>query len=198
MFDIQKDTGLGFGFAGVDARRINQILRYNWSGKQFSARVWKNANTTARTLSQALTEVVLQGKTSKQTFDTLMEQAQGSRFAANRLLRTETNYISNQATAEAFEDAGITHYIYLAVLDGRTSTKCQGLDGQKFALADKEVGVNYPPAHPWCRSLPSPYIDDEVIKTQTRWARNPKTGEQMKVPRTRSYNDWKAAGYQNK
>lgn len=198
MFDIQKDTGLGFGFAGVDTRRINQILRYNWSGKQFSARVWRNANTTARTLSQALTEVVLQGKTSKQTFDTLMEQANGSRLAANRLLRTETNYISNQATAEALEDAGIERYIFTAVLDGRTSRKCQDRDNKEYALADKEVGVNYPPLHVFCRSTISPVVDGDVRAKQTRWARNPETGEQMKVRRDMSYADWKAAGYQSK
>ena len=191
MFDIQQYTGLGFGFAGVDNRRLNQILRYNWSGKQFSKRVWQNANVTAQGLSQALTEVIMQGKTSRQTFDALMEQANGSRFAANRLLRTETNYITNQATAEAYADAGIEKYRYMAVLDGRTSDICQSKDGQEFLLSEKEVGVNYPPLHPFCRSHVECVIDGIVYERMKRWARHPVTGEEMKVPRTMTYRQWK-------
>ena len=190
MFDVQKYTGIAFRFDGVDERRVKQILRNQWSGKSFSTRVWLNNEEMARQLSRALTERVMQGKTTRETFQALSNLSDMGRMAANRLLSTETNYIANQATAEAYEDAGITHYIYTAVLDGRTSTKCQGLDGQKFALVDKEVGVNYPPAHPWCRSFPSPYIDDELMKTQIRWARNIKTGEDMKVPRNISYKEW--------
>jgi SPP1 gp7 family putative phage head morphogenesis protein len=190
MYDIQKSTGLGFGFAGVDTRRLNQILRHNWSGRMFSQRVWHNSNVTARTLAQALTECVMQGKTSRATFDELMEQAQGSRFAANRLLRTETNYISNQATAEAYEQAGITHYRYMAVLDGRTSRICQEKDGNEYPLSEKEVGVNYPPLHPWCRSSVAPVIDGQNLAQMKRWARDPATGEEMKVPRDMSYKEW--------
>lgn len=190
MYDIQKSTGLGFGFAGVDTRRLNQILRHNWSGRMFSQRVWHNSNVTARTLAQALTECVMQGKTSRATFDELMEQAQGSRFAANRLLRTETNYISNQATAEAYEQAGIEKYRYMAVLDGRTSRICQEKDGNEYPLSEKEVGVNYPPLHPWCRSSVAPVIDGQNLAQMKRWARDPATGEEMKVPRDMSYKEW--------
>lgn len=190
MFDIQQYTGIGFSFAGVDRARIEQILRYNWSGRQFSQRVWHNAGVTAQTLSNALIEIIMQGKTSRQTFDELMEQAQGSRFAANRLLRTETNYVSNQATAEAYIDAGIEKYRYMAVLDRRTSPMCQEHDGKEYLLSEKEVGVNYPPLHPWCRSTVEPVIDGISTAHMKRWARDPVTGEEMKVPRDMSYGEW--------
>ncbi|MGI6689328.1 MAG: minor capsid protein [Christensenellales bacterium] len=113
-----------------------------------------------------------------------------SRFAANRLLRTETNYITNQATAEAYADAGIERYRYMAVLDGRTSRMCQEKDGQEFLLSEKEVGVNYPPLHPWCRSSVEPVIDGISHAHMKRWARDPVTGEEMKVPRDMSYREW--------
>lgn len=193
MYDIQKYTGLGFGFSGVDRKRLDQILRYNWSGRHFSERVWLNSRATARQLSSALTEVILQGKTSRQTFDELMAASGGSRMAANRLLRTETNYITNQATAEAYEQAGITKYRYMAVLDGRTSTLCQEKDGEVFELAKAEVGVNYPPLHPFCRSQISPVIDGFNLAEMKRWARDPATGEEMKVSASMSYREWKAS-----
>lgn len=193
MFDVQQYTGLGFGFTGVDKRRINQILRMKWSGKSYSNRVWQNSEVTADTLSKALTEAVLNGKTSRQTFDELMEQAKGSRYAANRLLRTETNYVTNQATADAFEDAGIERYRFMAVLDGRTSDICQRKDGNEYLLSEKEVGKNWPPLHPWCRSTCEPVIDGVSRERMTRWARDPNTGEQTKVPRTMTYREWRAS-----
>ena len=193
MFDVQQYTGLGFGFTGVDKRRINQILRMKWSGKSYSNRVWQNSEVTADTLSKALTEAVLNGKTSRQTFDELMEQAKGSRFAANRLLRTETNYVTNQATADAFEDAGIERYRFMAVLDGRTSDICQRKDGNEYLLSEKEVGKNWPPLHVFCRSTVSPVIDGFNLAEMKRWARNPITGEEMKVPTSMSYTQWKAS-----
>jgi Phage Mu protein F like protein. len=50
-----------------------------------------------------------------------------------------------QATAEAYTDAGIEKYQYVAVEDERTSDICQGLDGKIFLLSEAEVGVNFPP-----------------------------------------------------
>lgn len=191
MFDVQRFTGIGFGFDGIDNRRLNQILRYNWSGKHFSKRVWQNSNATARNLSQALTEVIMQGKTSRQSFDALMEAANGSRLAANRLLRTETNYITNQAEQEAYKEAGIEKYRFMAVLDGRTSPQCQEHDGKEYLLSEAQVGVNLPPLHVFCRSQTEPVIDGLVIEGQTRWARDPNTGEQMTVPRSLSYKQWR-------
>jgi len=198
MFDVQQYTGIAFGFDGVDERRVKQVLRNRWSGKNYSARVWANNQAMSRELSKALLERIMQGKTSRETFRALMAQSDMGRFAANRLLATETNYIATQATIEAYEDAGITHYRFMAVLDGRTSTLCQEKDGEIIEIAKAVVGVNLPPLHPWCRSSLEPHIDGLVRERMERWARHPETGEQMKVPRSMSYNDWKAAGYQSK
>jgi hypothetical protein len=78
----------------------------------------------------------------------------------------------------------------MAVLDGRTSQLCQEKDGQEFLLSEKEVGVNYPPLHPWCRSSVEPVIDGISREHMKRWARDPVTGEEMKVPRTMTYSEW--------
>lgn len=145
---------------------------------------------TAKNLSHALIECAMQGKASGATFQALMEASGGSRFAANRLLRTETNYVTGQGELEAFEEAGISRYRYVAVLDGRTSEICQELDGKEFDLKDAQVGVNMHPMHPWCRSGIEPVIDSVARDKQTRWARNPVTGEQMTVSGDMSYREW--------
>ena len=70
---------------------------------------------------------------------------------ARRLVRTESAFVSGEVTAQAYEEAEITKYRYVATLDLRTSEICRELDGQEFAIKDRKVGVNYPPMHPWCR-----------------------------------------------
>lgn len=191
MFDVQQYTGIGFGFDGVDERRVKQVLRNRWSGKNYSARVWANNQAMSRELSKALLERIMQGKTSRETFRALMAQSDMGRFAANRLLATETTYIATQATIEAYEDAGITHYIFLAVLDGRTSQICQDHDQKVYPLAEAEVGVNLSPMHPWCRSTTQPHIDGLVRERMERWARHPETGEEMRVPAGTTYRQWR-------
>lgn len=72
----------------------------------------------------------------------------------------------------------------------RTSPMCQEHDGKVYELAKAEVGVNYPPLHPWCRSTIAPEIDGISQAHMTRWARDPQTGEDMKVPRDMAYTEW--------
>jgi len=91
---------------------------------------------------------------------------------------------------DAYEDAGFDRYRYMAVLDGRTSTICRDLDGKVFHVKDRKVGVNMHPMHPWCRSTTEPVFDDLVIENQTRWARDPVTGEEMHVPADMTYREW--------
>ena len=201
-FDVQKASGLMFPEAGLSERRITEVLRNQWIGKNYSARVWHNTGETARLTAQALEEMLLSGKASQETFRDIMKAAitkdgispeqriaQG-KMAANRLLRTEYNYVTGQADMDAYEDAGFDLYRYMAVLDGRTSTICRDLDGKVFHVKDRKVGVNMHPMHPWCRSTTEPVFDDLVIENQTRWARDPVTGEEMHVPADMTYREW--------
>ena len=83
---------------------------------------------------------------------------------AQRLIRTEINYISNKGSLQAYKDTGIVEkYRYLATLDSRTSDICRELDGKVFEIKEAKVGVNLPPLHPYCRSTTVPHFDDDDI-----------------------------------
>lgn len=101
------------------------------------------------------------------------------------LIRTEINYYHNQIDLRAYKVMGIEKYRYLAVLDNRTSDICQELDGEVFEVSKAEVGVKFPPMHPFCRS--TTIRTDLEIKE--RIAKNPKTGEHEIVGNI-SYKDW--------
>ena len=207
MFDIQKTTA-GFQMAGVPRRALDTILKSRWAGTHYSTSVWQNRDAMAGILDRALMEVSGMGKLSDMTMQDLRgmvdlnkwrnqvkskfkTEAQYQKYAANRLIRTESAYVANQTTAVAYEECGIERYEYMATLDSRTSEKCSGLDGKIFEVSEKEVGVNYPPTHPHCRSSVAPVIDGLTREGLTRAARDA-NGKSVYVPRDMKYQEWQA------
>ena len=99
------------------------------------------------------------------------------------------NYFNNQADAMAYEEMGIDKYVYVAILDSRTSEICQSLDNKVFNYKDMEIGVNYPPMHPNCRSTTRGCLGEEAEKLLKRKAKNPITGEYEIIDNV-GYKDW--------
>lgn len=90
-----------------------------------------------------------------------------------------------------YKECGIQKYRYLATLDLKTCTRCcRPLDGKTFNIKDKQIGVNCPPMHPWCRCTITSVVDEEYLKQMKRIARDPATGKNMKVPATMTYEEW--------
>ena len=190
MYDAQHGTGIGFGFSGMNSRAIQEILKNPWSGKHYSSRVWQNSEALAQTLEETLTPYFMGAKSRQQAIDEITERMNVARFAAERLVRTETSYVANAAELAAYDEIGVERYEYLATLDRRTSKVCQELDGKVFLRSEVKVGVNYPPMHPHCRSTTVARFDDDVLEGMTRAARDPVTGESVKVPADMNYAEW--------
>lgn len=89
-------------------------------------------------------------------------------------------------------NVGIQQYQLIAVLDLRTSKICQAMDLQIFDLSKKEVGINFPPFHPNCRTTTIPYFEDEISEyfgIGTRLAKD-KNGNYIKIPADMNYKQW--------
>ena len=201
MFDIQKNTGYQFESAGMSTRRAMGILREKWSGDNYSQRVWRNTNHTAREIQIAMQQLNSIGEVSQDTYVNIVanfekgvkEKIDQARYAANRILATEQTYTANQCELEAYEDAGIEEYYFVAVLDGKTSEICQELDGKVFRVSEQVPGKNCPPMHPWCRSTTAPKLSYVNRAEHRRWSRNPATGKEELVPGDMTYKEWRAA-----
>ena len=191
-YDIQKGLAIGFNVAAMPTEVIEEILKTNWSGLHYSDRVWRNSQVMAKRLEQVLLKGVMTGKSYRKLAIELEEMSEDGVFAAERLIRTEMTYISNQAELQSYKECGINEYIFVATLDSRTSKPCRKMDRKRVKISEAVVGENLPPLHPWCRSTTRMGIDDEALASMQRRARNPETGKTYLVPANRSYSEWEA------
>lgn len=190
IYNIQRQTGLEFKFGHVDQKQIDQTLKMNWSGSHYSTRIWHNTGKLAETLKQEMLISLLTGRTEKDTAAVITNRCGSGAMQARRLVRTESCFVAGELDARAYEECGVSHYRFLAVLDLRTSEICQSLDNKVFSLSERQVGKNYPPMHPWCRSTTLSSASEEDLKNMKRRAYNPKTGKTVLIPATMSYADW--------
>lgn len=131
-----------------------------YDGKTFSDRVWTHMDTLQSTLQQGLQDCVIKGSDHRKLVRVLRDRFDVAYSDADRLVRTELNYIQNQAAMRGYLDAGYTHYMFISVSDDRICDDCDDLDGQVFAFVDAQEGVNFPPMHPNCRSNIIGYRED--------------------------------------
>lgn len=190
IYNIQKQTGIGFSFSNISQKQIKQALSMNWSGRHYSQRIWKNTQELSRTLKQELLVSLLTGRTDRETSEVIMNRCGAGAMQARRLVRTESCFLSGELTARSYEECGIEKYRYLATLDLRTSKICRELDGKIFSMKDRKAGKNYPPMHPWCRSTTISAIDEDELRNMKRRAYNPKTGRTETVPANMTYDQW--------
>lgn len=65
-------------------------------------------------------------------------------------------FIVGHTVVQAFMDAGVKAYRFIATIDDRTTGECRALHGKVFRMEELKLGINappvYPPPHP-CRSV---------------------------------------------
>lgn len=162
-----KDS-IGLNFNTIASRKMKQLLSSDWSGANWSDRLWNNREEVGKKLTNILEKGITQG-TSLQNMSRELRDVTGQSFNnAFRLIRTETSYIDGQATLEGYkqaqEELGLEYYEYDAFLDDRTSAICRELDKKRFKMSESVVGVNFPPMHPNCRSTTQLILDNDEMK----------------------------------
>lgn len=189
IYDVQMGTGIDFAFSKIDDNMVTALLNERWSGANYSQRIWGNTDLLAQSVSEIVGGALLSGQSIAKTSRQIRERFNVGKYYADRLVRTETNHFNNEADAMAYAEMDVDKYVFLAVLDTRTSTICQELDNKVFELKDKQTGVNFPPVHPNCRSTTRAYMGEEIEKIFKRRARNPVTNKNEVIGNI-SYKEW--------
>ena len=189
-FDLQQQTGLAYHFSGLPETEIKRLQGLKWTGEAYSDRIWSNTGALASSVKDELLVSLMTGRSVRDTSQAIAERFEVGKGKARRLVRTESAFFHNQMELLSYEDAEITKYKFVAVLDKRTSHICQQHDNKVYNTADAVPGVNYPPLHQWCRSTTIAHDDDIDYSKLERRARNPETGKVEYVPADMSYKEW--------
>lgn len=189
-FDLQQQTGLAYHFSGLPEIEIKRLQGLKWTGEAYSDRIWSNTGALASSVKDELLVSLMTGRSVRDTSQAIAERFEVGQNKARRLVRTESAFFHNQMELLSYEDAEITKYKFVAVLDKRTSHICQEHDNKVYETKDATPGVNYPPLHPWCRSTTIAHDEDIDYSKLERRARNPETGKVEYVPADMSYKEW--------
>lgn len=192
VFDIQDQTGVYSSFQTLDEKSLKSVVGQRWQGSDFSSRLWGNYTET---LPSYLTSALTRGVSLGYGVDEMVREAKTvfrnfNNNQMHRLIYTEMGHIQETATEESYKETNLEQYRYLATLESKTCGVCGGLDYKVFNVKDIERGTNYPLIHPNCRCTTTPWIPEMEGMKGTRFARDPKTGERMKVEKM-NFNDWK-------
>ena len=191
-FDLQQQTGLAYGFFGLPESEIKHLQSFSWvgDGSTYSTNIWKNTGKLTSSIKDELLMSLMTGRDTRKTAQAIAERFNVGQNDARRLVRTESAFFHNQMELLSYEEADIEKYIFVAVLDKRTSRICQEHDNQVYDRDKAVPGVNCPPMHPWCRSTTVAYDEDADYSKLKRRARNPETGKTELVPADMTYKEW--------
>lgn len=172
MFDLAA-----FGTAGtvqyLSDTTMREVLSYNWSGKEFSTRIWGHQKQTIDDVKKALERSFAAGHSLDRTTKVIMEKTGVSYSRVEALVRTESNFFHNLAAQNSYSDADLEKYEILATLDMRTSDRCREEDGRVYFTKDYKPGKTAPPFHVRCRTTTIPWFDEsEYMSGEKRQSMN--------------------------
>lgn len=190
LFNLHQYSGYGFGFKTLSKKQIEKVLHSRWYGHNYSEKIWDNREKLAKQVKKELIRNLLTGRPLRDASKSIEERFAVGYGSARRLIRTESCYTCNQLQLLSMKEHGVERYIYVAILDLRTSEICRSLDKKDFAIDDAVPGKNLPPMHPWCRSTIIAYVPKELLTKMKQSAIDPVTGQRIKVPGDMTHKEW--------
>lgn len=196
VYNISKEKGFLANFSGIDNKTIERVLSYEWSGNNYSGRIWNNKQQLSKTIKEEITQMLIRGESSKKVSQRVATRMNASYKNAVRLVQTEHSYVMEQANKITYEDLKVEKYQFLATPDERTCKVCGNLDLKIFNVKDMIPGKNCSPLHPSCRCTSLLYYEDEDDENNTRFARD-KNGKRIEIPSNMTFNEWKKKYIEN-
>ena len=180
-----------YQFKELSTRYTKNILDSHWHGSNYSKRIWEDTEALASRLEELFTVESMTGMSEFEMAKSIASEFDRSIGVARRLIRTEANYMANQAKLKAWQDSDIKYYMLVAVLDLRTSEICRGKDHKVYLVSEAVANGadgNYPPFHPWCRTIAVMYSKRTL--ELPRKSLDPISGKIIPITGKTTYDDW--------
>ena len=175
-------TGGVVSQAVPDLQGLLRAMDTAWSGRNYSARIWRNTDHLAQMLEDEIEAAFLSGKSVRRMANAIMDRFGVGYRAAECLMRTETSYVQNRTAAKSYEDAGCTEYEVLTAQDRRTCQYCAKQNGRRYLLATMQAGENAPPFHPNCRCTVLPVVEEGTETGKAEAAKQEEIGFAVATP----------------
>lgn len=146
--------------------RSLRALREWWDKYRKGGRMPARQRKEAETLKKAFLDAIqkawrrhsddfLSGDTARNTeaVEAIMKAAAVPAARAKMTVETETTYYFNHARREVYDESpDVSHYLFMAVRDHRTTKWCKTRHGLVYAKGDPLLDKETPPCHWFCRS----------------------------------------------
>ena len=191
LFAMDRYAGFRHQYVGIDQDGIKAVMQYPFNGLDYSTRIWRQRDDLSYKLQSTLNTMLITGEPPDKYAEEFARIFKAKEQEAHRLLYTENAYAAEQAKLQAYRDTGVEEYEILATLDAKTSAICREQDGRQYPIGEEKPGINFPPFHPWCRTVTIPVVKGFSGEGMTRAARDPKTGKTIPVPASMTYGEWR-------
>lgn len=172
MYDLAQ-AGVAGTVQVLTDDTMKEILSYNWSGKEFSSRIWGQHDSTIASVRKALEKKFAAGHSIDRTTKAIVDATGVAKSRAEALVRTESNFFHNLAAQNSYIDSEIERYEILATLDMRTSDTCREQDNKIYRQNEYNPGTTAPPFHVRCRTTTIPYFDEsEYVEGEKRQSKD--------------------------
>ena len=145
-------VGEGAQISGFNRYTANKFLNTNWSGQNYSTRIYNNTNVLAARLNMHISDMVVMGRSPEDIKKEFRYEFGVSYREADRLVRTEASYAFNSAAIQRYKDGNIKQVEILVEKDG--CPLCQALKEKQYDLASAPLL----PVHPNCRCAYIPVV----------------------------------------
>lgn len=189
LFAIGQKIGIDPDRARMNNEWLEKVLAAPWSGKNYSQRIWDNQQKLAQVIKETVLNGIHRGLSVPKLSEEVSRRMEVGKSQAVRLVRTEMNYVQNQANLDSIKSSGLKYYRFCATLDKRTSAQCRAKDGKIFPVDEAKAGSNLPPLHPHCRSTVVASLKAEDRTKGQRISRYD-NGSIAYVPAGIEYKDW--------
>lgn len=149
---------------------VNSVVNASFQGATWSQRIWANNDNLKSRLEQLLTKSMVQGINPKvlarDLSDQFKKEFNNSRYMAERLMRTETARVQDEAQRRSFEKNGIEYVVWVNEPDA-----CENC----IDIANANDGI-YPlnkvpgiPVHANCRCSKAAYVPKKGEFDEVSW-----------------------------
>lgn len=192
IYNVDTATGMATSFTMPNTKAVTKLLDKSIDVNNYTVGLYKSPDKLINILETRIPQGMILGYNPQKVAKLARKALTTDYNSTVRLVRTEYNYVMNEATKAGYKECGIEQYQILATLDERTCEDCGKFDLKLVKIGKEMVGVDTPPFHPNCRCTTIPYFEPDEFDEPTERIAKDKNNKPYMVDDKLTYKEWKS------